>query len=339
MKKAVFTVEEYNGANNAGPKAKTDIDFFLQNEGFHIIHRHFNVHSKVAKFFDYYFSIPRIFDKNKFYDELFFQYPTYSSFLMKKLVTTLRAHCKYLYFIIHDVEALRIFAGDKEYWQGEKALFNQTDGLIVHNDHMKKWLVDNGVKVPMVSLEIFDYQTEFQPKADSREYNYSVCFAGNLKKSHFLDSLELQHSSLSVYGPNASSHYGQGVTYKGQYSPDELPKHLTQSFGLVWDGSSVDTCNGKFGEYMKFNNPHKVSLYLTSGLPVIIWKQAALADFIQKNHLGFVIKSLSEMDHILGNMSPNTYHEYCKNVLQLSSKLRNGYFIKKAVSKIESFEK
>lgn len=338
MKKAVFTVEEYDGANNAGPKAKTDIDYFLQEDGFQIIHRHFNVHSKFAKFYDYYFSIPRIFSKNEFYDELFFQYPTYSSFLMKKLVPTLRHHCQHFYFIIHDVETLRIFSGDKEYWQGEKALFNQTDGLIVHNEHMKEWLQNHGVNVPMVSLGIFDYQTGFQPKTENVNYNASVCFAGNLKKSKFLNNLHLQHSSLAVYGPNASDHYGHGVIYRGQYSPDELPKHLTQNFGLVWDGNTAESCNGKFGEYMKYNDPHKVSLYLSSGLPVIIWKQAALADFIKDNQLGFAVDSLTDMDEQLNRLTTDQYAEYRKNAVEISSKLRQGYFIKSAVDKLESFE-
>lgn len=335
MNKAVFTVEEYNGANNAGPKAKTDIDFFLKRDGFKIIHRKYNLHSKIAKLIDYYISVPRIFRKNEIYDEILFQYPTYSSFIMNKLVKELREHSHKLYFVVHDVESLRIFLNDLQYWKGERNLFNQTDGLIVHNDHMKKWLADNGVTVPMVSLGIFDYQTDFNPKDSSVEFNSSVCFAGNLKKSKFLDALSLQHSSLDVFGPNASEHYGKGVTYKGQYTPTELPKHLTENFGLVWDGNRTDTCNGKFGEYMKFNNPHKVSLYLTSGLPVIIWRQAALADFIEKNNLGFAVDSLSDMDNRLKDMSFAEYAKYRANVLNISDQLKQGTFIRNAVNKIE----
>ena len=52
MTKAVFTIEEYNGANNAGPKAKEDIDYFLKKQEFEIIHQKFNVHSKLEKLKD-----------------------------------------------------------------------------------------------------------------------------------------------------------------------------------------------------------------------------------------------------------------------------------------------
>ena len=58
---------------------------------------------------------------------------------------------------------------------------------------------------------------------------------------------------------------------------------MDQNFGLVWDGTSLDGCNGRYGEYLKFNNPHKTSLYLSCGIPVIIWKEAALADFVEEH--------------------------------------------------------
>ena len=62
--------------------------------------------------------------------------------------------------------------------------------------------------------------------------------------------------------------------------------NLFGSFGLVWDGMSSETCKGSFGEYLRINNPHKTSLYLASGIPVIIWSKAALAEFIEKNKCG-----------------------------------------------------
>ena len=55
------------------------------------------------------------------------------------------------------------------------------------------------------------------------------------------------------------------------------------SFGLVWDGISVETCAGVYGEYLKVNNPHKTSLYLASGIPVIIWKEAAWLSLLNAN--------------------------------------------------------
>lgn len=334
MKKILFTVEEYDGENNAGPKAKEDIAAILNNHGFEIVSRPINIHSKISKLNAYLFTIPRIFPREQFVDEIYFQYPTYSSFLMKKLIKVFRQHCSKVIFIIHDIESLRIFVDNDNYWSSEKQLLNATDGLIVHNDQMKDWLAQNGITVPMVSLEIFDYLSEFEPKSDY-QLKKTVCFAGNLSKAKFLNELSLNNATLSVYGPNAARKYGNGIQYEGQYSPDELPSHLTQNFGLVWDGSSTQTCDGKYGNYMKYNNPHKVSLYLSCGIPVVIWKQAALAKFIVSNHLGIAVESLSEMDQVISQIKKNDYDVYKRNALQMSKQLRNGLFIQKAVTKIQ----
>ena len=34
----------------------------------------------------------------------------------------------------------------------------------------------------------------------------------------------------------------------------------------MWDGPSPDTCAGVYGAYLRYNNPHKTSLYLAAGL-------------------------------------------------------------------------
>lgn len=334
MKRILFTVEEYDGANNAGPKAKEDIEKILHKDGFEIVSKHINIHSKISKLNAYLFTIPRIFSKNQFVDEIYFQYPTYSTFIMKRLTKTLKKHCDKLIFIIHDIESLRLFVNDDDYWASESQLLNKADALIVHNDQMKKWLMDNGIDIPMITLEIFDYLSDFQPDADIN-FTKSVCFAGNLSKAKFLDNLSLNYVTLAVYGPHATGNYHHGVKYDGQYSPDDLPSHLTQAFGLVWDGTSTQTCNGKFGNYMKYNNPHKVSLYLSCGIPVVIWRQAALANFIVNNDLGIAVDSLTEMDQVISQLSEKEYATYKQNALQISEQLRSGYYTLKAITEVQ----
>lgn len=43
-------------------------------------------------------------------------------------------------------------------------------------------------------------------------------------------------------------------------------------------------------------------MYLAAGIPVIIWEEAALANFIKKNHCGITIKSTDEIRNIIDNM-------------------------------------
>lgn len=335
MNKVIFTIEEYDEKNNAGPKAKVDVDYFLSKKGFKVIHQHFDIHSKIKKLFYRLITIPRLFN-GQHYDELIFQYPTYSSFLMKKMVPKMREHTDKLYFLVHDVESLRIFTNDQKYWEGEKALFNSTDGLIVHDSKMHQWLFEHGITVPMVELGIFDYHNP-QPIQKDENYQRSICFAGNLSKSSFLNELSLKRAQLHIYGPYPEKQYLPGVTYKGIYSPDELPKHLTENFGLVWDGSSAQTCDGKYGNYLRYNAPHKTSLYLSTGIPVIIWKQAALAEFVIKHHVGIVVDSLEDIDTIITNMTSEQYSKMKNNAIKLAEELRGGHFCKQAVSLIEKY--
>lgn len=75
--------------------------------------------------------------------------------------------------------------------------------------------------------------------------------------------------------------YKNGVKYKGAYPPSELGKQLTQN--LAWYGMEiVEECNGIYGEYMQYNNPHKFSLYLSLGIPVIIWKSSVNSKFVKE---------------------------------------------------------
>ncbi|UZW66162.1 hypothetical protein OC195_19990 [Priestia flexa] len=103
------------------------------------------------------------------------------------------------------------------------------------------------------------------------------------------------------------------------------------SYGLIWDGESTETCTGLTGNYLKYNNPHKTSFYLSCGLPVVIWKEAALAPFIAENNLGIIVTSLKEMDDIISNISDKEYSIMKNNVLEVAEKVRNGFFTKKAI--------
>ena len=197
---------------------------------------------------------------------------------------------------------------------------------------MNKWLKENGVKVPLVDLGIFDYDNP-QPLQEYQGYDKTICYAGNLIDAKFLDEYH-QKSKLTVFGPNPAEKYNDNIEYKGQYTPEELPKHLTQNFGLVWHGTSADTCNGTFGKYLRYNNPHKTSLYLSSGLPVIIWDQAALADFVKENGVGITISSLNEVDEKLNSISEEEYRQMHDNVRKIAKKMRSGYYATTAVDKL-----
>lgn len=315
-------------ANTASSKAKEDINNILLEENFTPIYFDTEI-SKLKKLLFTHKLVNRALT-NVHYGTFVAQYPLYSHYMTKRLLRKLSIIKVKRIGLLHDVVSLRNSKIDTESKSNEISFFNSFDALIVHNNKMKKWLQDNEVKSPMVSLEIFDYlnpQPILKPK-----FSKTLIFAGNLEKAEFLQKINGE-LSINLYGPNRAEHYPHSAVYKGIYSSEELPSHLEGSFGLVWDGNSVDECNGPYGEYLKYNNPHKTSLYLSSGLPVIVWKQAAMADFVVNNNLGLAVDSLNDVNRELSKLTAEDYRQMLKNVTEVANKLRDGDFTKNAVEK------
>ena len=342
----IISLKDPSG-NVGGPKANMDNIRFLKKLGFKEFWLdygwkpgfwwHYSIWDQITgrwnKFKMAYISLPRFFKEHKNIDNIIIQYPLYSNKIVKLIHDSVRKHSNAkLYFIIHDVEAIRLYAEKPEKGAAEIESFNLADGIIGHNQKMNTWLKENGVNVPLIDLGIFDYDNP-QPLQKYTGYSKTLCYAGNLIDAKFLDEYH-QKSKLTVFGPNPAERYNDSIEYKGQYTPEELPKHLTQNFGLVWHGTSADTCNGTFGKYLRYNNPHKTSLYLSSGLPVIIWDQAALADFVKENGVGITISNLNDLDEKLNSITEEEYHQMHDNVEKIAKKMRSGYYVTTAVNKL-----
>lgn len=316
-----------------GVKAKEDTDNILLECGFKQIDSPTNKLGKLVFVFILYPILLRI----KHPSNIFIQFPSGTPMLMKHLLKSTKKANVRLTLLIHDIEGLRINSiysdnYDQIALKEELDRIQFADNLIVLNDIMKQWLIEQGINIPMTSLGIWDYLSSTKLNTSSA-FNKSICFAGNLSKSTFLSKLNIRHI-IDVYGPNSKKNYPKSILYHGAYSPEELNTLLTQNFGLVWDGNSCETCSGKFGEYIRYNNPHKLSLYLSNGIPVIFWKHGALAPFIKKYNVGLLIENLSEIDALLENLSAEEYQTIKNNALVLSEKLRSGYFLKSALKKL-----
>ena len=117
--------------------------------------------------------------------------------------------------------------------------------------------------------------------------------------------------------------------------PDEVPYRIEGSFGLVWDGPSLESCTGEMGGYLRYNTPHKLSLYLVSGIPVIIWAQAAMADFISRNKVGFLIDRISDIASRLDSITEEEYKTVLENIRPIQERIRNGRSLEEALSTAE----
>ncbi len=137
---------------------------------------------------------------------------------------------------------------------------------------------------------------------------------------------------VNLYGNGfQKSEAPERLCYQGSFMPDELPDRMEGDFGLIWDGLSAETCTGNTGEYLRYNNPHKTSLYLSAGMPVIVWREAAIAQYVQANNVGLLIDTLYELEDTIRSVSNEHYEVMCKNAAALAKKLHEGYYFKKAL--------
>ena len=325
-----FLKETYVKANHAGPKARMDAEAIMVDVGFE----------------EYYLSESRkknVLNKN---DIIVLQFPLLWKSLKKQIrMRFLKKKNFKAYLLIHDIESLRnkkikTFSDFKHsiiYYLQNKTVLERVNGIIAHNDKMKSELVKMGInKEKIISLEIFDYL--IPNFIEDKNYDKDkILLAGNfdIRKTKYARILP-EKPDFEIYGINfENNNLPNNVQYKGSFSPEELPNHLQGGFGLVWDGDSARTCSGMYGEYLKINNPHKASLYLASGFPIIVWKQSALADFVRNNNCGILVNSLFEILESLESMSEDEYQELVKNSKRIGEKIRQGYYLKTALEKCE----
>lgn len=264
------------------------------------------------------------------------QYPFPYNKLFNKMLTDFLTNQKSV-LIVHDIPSIQF--GNKINIQKEIDFMNNCDLLIVHNQRMEDLLQSYGVQTKCIKLQLFDYLINKAPTQKDYLLGHDIVFAGNLGKSNFLEkvpgsNLQLNFNLYGI-GLNTRLKKEQYIHWLGSYGTNEIPYKLKGSFGLIWDGESLDTCTGHFGEYQKYNNPHKLSLYIVAGLPVIVWSKAAVADLVTKFKIGFTVDSLFECKKIIDKLTDADYALYKENIKKLQSKVIKGYFTNQVFDKME----
>ncbi|MBR0400452.1 MAG: hypothetical protein IJH95_06545 [Mogibacterium sp.] len=221
----------------------------------------------------------------------------------------------------------------------EQRILSLADAVMVHNDAMKEYIAGMGVpRVMIVPVGVMDYLRDEEPDEDEimsrRGRSLPLQFCGSLaaEKAGFVREIPAD-LSVDIYGSGLSCQPGGNVSYRGAYDSTELMDILAGSFGLVWDGASADTVSGAFGEYMRYSSPHKMALYLASGLPVIVWKESAMAGFVEREKCGITVGSLHDVRGLIDAISDEEYCEMTKNAIRIAADLRKGSHIRNAVEK------
>ena len=328
----------------AGSKAPSDCRLFAEQSGFkpfyffhwgerNLFHR---LTGQIRRFFEYFFAFLRI-KKNSI---LFLQFPYARGGLFgRKLFFRYAKKIKKIKVItlIHDLNELRYENSEKEIKLMDFAIAC-SDFLIAHNENMCDYLsAVRGISPKKIlSLDLFDYYVSEKFVLEHIPFEKSISIAGNLdaNKSAYLRALPNLDLPIYLYGMNYNNNNNNNnIVYKGCFEPECITNELCHGFGLVWDGISADTCDGLYGKYLRYNNPHKLSMYLTAGLPVIVWKQSALCELVVRNKLGIAVSSLYEAVEKIKATTESEYLEMHENCLKISAKLRSGYFLRTALRK------
>lgn len=334
-----YLSKNYKGLSSAGNKAKTDAEQIMQEMGFRNAGlRQTTYDNSIVGFLITLLGVLKVpFTVSKG-DVLVLQYPLKKYYAFVCRMAHLKG-CKVV-TLIHDLGSFR---RKRLTVAKEIERLSHSDYLIAHNESMKGWLLDHDYGNPVGCLGIFDYLSDTTaPEHTQTGDPYHVIYAGGLsyKKNRFLYEID---SSIHTWHFNL---YGGGFeldrikhkehfTYKGFVPSDRLIATADGDFGLVWDGESAETCIGSFGEYLRYNNPHKTSLYLRCHLPVIIWKEAALASFITDHQLGFSIASLTDLDRLLPSITPEAYARMKQNTIEMDRRLASGYYFTNAFKEAE----
>lgn len=347
----------------AGIKAPDDIAAICKQEGYELIRwRQFPSarHKLIKKLWLLLFvnlQWMQLVARSKAHDIVLYQHPSYGyraglfwiKRLKKKQVDTIA--------LIHDLESLRKGVKNHASYNEERSIladdiFLKEFGYVIcHNEHMRQYMIGQGFRADrLYNLEIFDYLAEIkkdQQKEDQKTYTeedaLSIAIAGNLavEKSGYIYQVTNQRNDglkVQLYGVNYDETNKDGhLIYHGSYRPEELPDRLKGDFGLVWDGNSAETCSGNTGEYLRYNNPHKTSLYLAAGIPVIVWKEAAITDFVVQNQVGFTVEKLEEIEPAIRTMGKAEYDRLASHAKETGQKIRSGFYTRQVLRKIEKY--
>ena len=315
-----------NNVKNAGNKARNDVEEIVKREGYQALvlsvdnwYEMSTVKAQLHKSK----AFGQALDQLQQGDELLIQFPMlHHSFFTTHHVKKAQKKGVKVNFIIHDLEALRYVNVENfplkhkiRIQIQESGLLGAADGIIAHNPIMKSVLVDKGIaEDKIVSLGIFDYLIpNFQEKTGLTKNQPIILYGVGFDESRALAN----------------------ETYFGSFLPDELPAALEGGFGLVWDGDSAETCSGVFGEYLRYNNSHKASLYLASGFPLVVWKQSALSHFVLENGCGIAVESLHDLKATIDNLSDTDYQDLLENTKRVGKGIRDGHYLLTALNNLK----
>lgn len=340
MNRLVYISRNYRNRLSAGNKAKSDYEDIAASLGARNLGlaRSYGG-NKIAGFLLNLVGIVKASLLLRRGDRLFLQYPVKKYFTFLCRVARLRGAETMV--LIHDLGSCR---RKKLSVEQEIRRLSYAGHVIATNQRMACWLKEHGLKGDIQALGLHDYLSPAPlPKQpiSSSDRHVRVVYAGSLsmKKNAFFVKIsqELKDFRLIVYGNRdglAGLTENPNIEWHDFLESDEFIRTVRADFGLVWDGDSMDTCSGAWGEYLRLNTPHKASFYLRAGLPLIVWKESAIAPIIENEGIGFAVSSLSEIPQRLSTLTAADLQHMKQQAAHMAKRINEGQFLSQALSSI-----
>jgi glycosyltransferase involved in cell wall biosynthesis len=233
-------------------------------------------------------------------------------------------------FFIHDVVPL-MFENNRYLLGKYIELYNQADLLILPSQNMADFLYKEGLNVHQYVVQrMWDCPLSVNTSVIPR-FNKLIQFAGQTDgfKFSFVQRWKYESVRLAVTASEGDWEHGENIEFLGWFQDQNLLANTMRrngGFGLLW--TEDEYCK----EYMTLNACSKLSLYLASGIPVIVHNSIPEADTIFQKNLGLVVDSLDEAVEKIEKMTKDQYDQMVQNVASFGRLLRGGFFTRKVLT-------
>jgi len=231
--------------------------------------------------------------------------------------------------IVHDLDYLRNIQNfglrcvlDPK---GFRMLRNST--VIIHQGRMWDLLVQNRI----FPKSYINFWPHLISKENSQNLNYAsneavapiLFYAGNLivEKCGFLKDINKLERLIHLYGNTNFPIESTNILINPYFPEDTPPQISSPTIGLIWDGDSMTSLAGTYGDYQKLNLPAKLSLYLAMGIPVVVSSESNIAKFVIDSGIGICVNSLYEIPK---TFIRKDWEIFENNSREIGKKVKNG---------------
>lgn len=327
----VYVTRNYKSTAYGGAKARVDMEDVLEDMG--AVNLGMKRTFRKSKVYDYFRNLAgvmRFMCGIRRGDVLLVQYP------VKKYY---RLMCRWSHFrgarvvsLIHDLGSFR---RRRLTVDEENRKLRLSDVIIPANESTISWLKEHGCRMPMTPQVAWDYLLEKEPapKESMEVPGPSVAFVGHLKESQngFLYKLPAG-LDVHLYGEGAPKSAPAHIRLHGFIHPEDFARKGEGKFGLIWYGPTLEhDTEGYIGEYIAYCNPHKLGLYMRAGKPVVIWRGAGAAPFVEREGIGITVESLEDIDERLAAVTLEEYDRMIRNVARVAARMARGEYFREAM--------